>query len=146
MLPAVTMMRDKISGRLILAIITTLLEESALVAVVLWVLPRIGVQMPLWGSIVLLITLMLAWGTWTITTYRKGSHVLQKEPLIGLPNMVGSTGKVVSALAPDGLVKIRGELWIARPDSGEVDLGKEVVVVEQNKLKLVVRESEATRV
>jgi len=137
------MMRGKISGRLILAIVSTSLEESALVVVVLWGLPMIGVQLPLWGSIVLLVFLMMAWGTWTIITYRKGSLALQKEPVVGLTNMVGSTGEVVDALAPDGLVKIRGELWVARSASGEVNLGKEVVVVEQNRLKLVVRESDA---
>ena len=138
-------MSKKISGRLIAAIVSTLMEEATLVVIVFWGLPWLGIHLPLWGSIVLLIILMVAWGTYTVLTYRMGSRALREKPVVGLPDMVGSKGKVVSPLAPDGLVKIRGELWVARPASGEVNLGREVIVVEQERLKLVVRESNATR-
>ncbi len=138
-------MSKKISGRLIAAIVSTLMEEATLVVIVFWGLPWLGIYLPLWGSIVLLIILMVAWGTYTVLTYRMGSRALREKPVVGLPDMVGSKGKVVSPLAPDGLVKIRGELWVARPASGEVNLGREVIVVEQERLKLVVRESNATR-
>ena len=134
-------MSKKISGRLIVAIVSTLMEEITLVLIVLWGLPRLSIHLPLWGSIVLLVVLMKGWGIYTVITYQKGSRVLREKPLVGLPDMVGSKGEVVSPLAPDGLVKIRGELWVARSKSGEVNLGREVIVVEQERLKLVVRES-----
>ena len=136
-------MRKKISGRLVVAIVSTLMEEATLVVIVLWGLPWLGIHLPLWGSIVLLIILMVAWGTCTVITYWMGSRALKEKPVVGLPDMVGSKGEVVSPLAPDGLVKIRGELWVARSASGEVTLGMEVIVVEQERLKLVVRESDA---
>lgn len=129
----------KISGRLVIAIISTIMEEATLVAVVFWGLPWLGVELSLWGSIVLTIVLMAGWGTYTVVTYRMGSRVLEGKPLVGLPDMVGSKGEVVSQLAPDGLVKIRGELWVAKSASGELDRGRKVIVVEQNRLKLVVR-------
>lgn len=136
------MMGRNINGRLITAVISTLLEETAIAAIVLWGLPRIGVQFPQWGSIVLLIVLMVGWGTWSIITYRKGSQALRREPLVGLPNMVGTRGQVVSPLVPEGLVKIRGELWIAESENEEINPGGEVTVVGQNRLKLIVRQSE----
>ena len=126
--------------RLILAIISGILEESAIVAIVLWALPRINVHIPLWG----LIILMVAWLTYSVSTYRMGSRALLRKPVAGLPDMVGSKGKVVSPLAPEGLVKIKGELWIAKSAGGEIEPGGEVIVVEQNSLKLVVRESSVT--
>jgi len=136
------MMGRNINGRLITAVISTLLEETAIAAIVLWGLPRIGVQFPQWGSIVLLIVLMVGWGTWSTITYRKGSEALRREPLAGLPNMVGTRGQVVSPLVPEGLVKIRGELWVAESENEEIYPGGEVTVVGQNRLKLIVRQNE----
>ena len=128
------------TGRLILAIVSTLLEEAALVVIVRWGLPKMGIEIPLAG----LIALMLAWCAYSVITYRIGSRALGRKPVISLPDMVGSKGKVVSPLAPEGLVRIRGELWIAKSASGEMELDKKVIVVEQNGLKLVVRGSSAT--
>ena len=123
------------SGRLVLAIISSILEEAAIVVIVLWGLPEIGIRIPLAG----LIALMVAWATYSITTYRIGSRALRKKPLINLPDMVGSKGKVVSQIAPEGLVKIKGELWVAKSDAGDMEPGEEIIVVEQDSLKLVVR-------
>lgn len=128
------------TGRLILAIISTILEEAAIVAIVFWALPKIDIHIPLWG----LIILMLVWGTYSTTTFRLGTRALTRKPIVGLPDMVGSKGEVVSPLAPEGLVRIRGELWIAKLASGEMELGREVIVVGQDSLKLVVCESNAT--
>ncbi len=127
-------------GRLIFAIISTLLEETAIVVIVLWGLPEIGVRIPLWG----LIALMVVWGVYSITTYRMGSRALSKKPLVSLPDMVGSKGKVVSPLTPEGLVKIKGELWIAKSVGDEIEVGREVLVVGQDRLKLVVHASGTT--
>ena len=126
-------------GRLVIAIVSTVLEEAALVAIVILALPQIGVHIPLPG----LIALMVAWLAYSVVTYRIGSRALRKKPLISLPDMVGSKGKVVSSLAPEGLVRIKGELWVAKSSSGEMELGEEVLVVAQDGLKLVVRKSSA---
>ncbi len=125
------------SGRLVLAVLSTLMEEAALVVVVLWGLPRVGMQMHLAG----LIALMVIWGTISVFTYRMGSRALRRKPIDGLPHMVGCKSKVVSALDPDGLVKIKGELWMAKSDGGRIDIGEAVTVVDQEGLKLSVRKS-----
>ena len=128
------------SARLVWAIISTLLEEAAIVAIVLWGLPRLDIEIPLAG----LIALMVAWGAYSVITYRRGSRALRRKPLDGLPDMVGSQGEVVSPLAPEGLVRIKGELWQAESASGRIDTGEEVTVVRQDRLKLVVRASGTT--
>ena len=128
------------TARLILAIVSTLLEEAAIVVIVRWALPEIGINIPLPG----LIAVMVVWLAYSVFTYRLGSRALKRDQVIGLPHMVGSKGKVVNALAPDGLVRIRGELWVAKSASGEMETGEEVVVVGQDGLKLVVRESDTT--
>jgi len=114
-----------------------LLEEAALVVIVLLGLPRLGIHIPLPG----LIALMVLWLAWSVIIYRIGSSALRKKPIISLPDMVGSRGKVVSPLVPEGLVRIKAELWMAKSADREIDVGAKVIVVEQDGLKLVVRES-----
>jgi len=123
------------SGRLIIAIVSTTLEEAALAVGVLWGLPKLGIHIPLW----VLIVVMAAWCAYTVVTYRMGSRALRRKPIAGLLDMAGSEGKVVSPLAPEGLVRIKGELWRAKSASGEIDAGVEITVVGQGGLKLIVR-------
>jgi len=122
-------------GRLIFTIVSTILEEAAIVAIGLWGLPSIGVDIP-WPG---LIAVMLVWLGWAVFTYQLGSRALRQKPLVSLPSMVGSKGTTVSLLDPDGLVKIKGELWGARSAAGAIEKGQEVVVVAQKGLKLMVR-------
>ncbi len=126
---------DKMSARLILAIISTSLEETALVVVVLWGLPQLDIYIPLAG----LIALMVVWGAFSVFTYRMGSRALERKPVTGLPAMIGSRGEVVSPLAPRGVIRIKGELWEATSAGRRIKAGEEVTVVGQERLKLVVR-------
>ena len=122
-------------GRLIIAIVSTTLEEIALALGVLWGLPKLGIHIPLW----VLIIVMMAWAAYTVTTYRMGSRALRRKPVHGLTAMLGSEGKVVRSLAPEGLVRIKGELWKAKSASGSMDIGEKVIVVGQDGLELTVR-------
>jgi membrane-bound serine protease (ClpP class) len=121
--------------RLIIAIFTTLLEEAAIAVIALWLLPKIDVHLPLF----VLIIIMLAWAAYAITTYRLGSRALKKKPVVGLPDMVGTRGKTVSDLAPEGTVMIKGELWESKAEGRRINAGVKVTVVGQEGLKLVVR-------
>ena len=124
--------------RLIMAIIGTLLEEAALIAIVLLGLPQLGINLPLPG----LIGLIIALGAYAIITYRKGSRALRKKPVAGLETMIGSKGEVVKTLAPEGLVRIKGELWAAKSTGRRIDTGEEIIVVGQDGLKLTVQKME----
>jgi membrane-bound ClpP family serine protease len=125
------------TARLILAIVSLILEEAAIAVIVLMGLPRLGIKIPLPG----LITVMVLWLVYAVITYRIGSRALRRKPLVSLPDMLGGRGRVVSQLAPEGLVRIKGELWVAKSADKRIDVGKEVIVVAQDGLKLVVQES-----
>jgi len=118
-----------------LATLSTLLQEIALVAIVLWGLPKVGIQIPLGG----LIALMVALAALAICIYRLGSRALKKKPVAGLETMVGSRGRVISPLAPKGTIRISGELWAATSLNKRINAGEEVIVVGQDRLKLIVR-------
>ncbi len=102
-----------------------------------WGLPQLGIELPL----AVLIALMVAWGAYAVYTYRMGSRALRKKPVAGLTAMVGSKGKVVNPLTPDGLVRIKGELWQAASVDKSIGVGEEVTVVRQDGLKLIVSKS-----
>jgi membrane-bound ClpP family serine protease len=121
--------------RLIIAIVSTLAEEAALAAIVLWGLPRLGVNL----HVGVLIALMAVLAAYAITTYRMGSRALRRKPVIGLSDMVGSRGKTVSDLAPEGTVRIKGELWDSKAEGRRINAGVWVIVVGQEGLKLIVR-------
>jgi membrane-bound ClpP family serine protease len=129
------------SIRRILAIFSTLLEEIALAAIILWGLPRLGIHIPLAG----VIALMAALAAYAVITYWLGSKALGKKPLVGLPDMVGSRGKVVTPLDPQGLVRIKGELWESTSADRRINTGEEVIVVGQDRLKLTVRRDKPGR-
>jgi membrane-bound serine protease (ClpP class) len=123
------------TGRLIVAIVTTIIEEAVLVAIVLWGLPALGIDL----HIGVLIALMAALAAIAVTTYLMGSRVLKRKPVVGLPDMVGARGRAVSDLAPEGVVIIKGELWESRAEGRKINAGNKVIVVGQEGLKLIVK-------
>jgi len=129
----------RIPVRLAFAILATLAEEIAILLIVLLVLPRFGFYMPLPG----LIGLVAGVSVYAVISYRQASRALRKKPVAGFTTMVGIQGKVVNPLAPNGVIKIKNELWEATSAGGRIGAGEEVIVVEQAGLKLVVRKATA---
>jgi membrane-bound serine protease (ClpP class) len=123
------------TGRMIVAIVTTVIEEAALAAIVLWGLPALGINL----HIGVLIVLMAALAAFAVIIYWMGSRALRKKPVVGLPDMVGSRGRAVSDLAPEGVVIIKGELWESRAEGRKINAGSKVTVVGQEGLKLIVK-------
>jgi membrane-bound ClpP family serine protease len=121
--------------RLIVAIITSLLDEAAIVAAILWGLPRLGVKIPLWG----MITIVIGFAIFAVVSFRIGSRTLKKKPMLGFTNMIGTEGLSSTRLSPDGLIKIDGELWAARSEKGLIEEGSKIVVTGQKGLKLIVK-------
>ncbi len=63
----------------------------------------------------------------------------RRRAQVGAESLVGTTGKVVSPLAPTGHVQLKGELWGARTTGAEtVETGREVRVLTLEGLTLVV--------
>jgi membrane protein implicated in regulation of membrane protease activity len=122
------------SGRLILAIISTILEETALAVVVLIGLPELGINLPL----AVLIVLMIGWAIVALFAYRAGSRALKVKPMAGPEAIIGTRGRVVRPLEPDGLIEIGAELWRAKSDGDNIDVGKEVTIVKRKGTILIV--------
>jgi membrane-bound serine protease (ClpP class) len=124
-------------GRLIVAITTTILEEAGIFIVGLWGLPKIGLRIPLWG----ILLIMIAWVTYGIITYRAGTQALNQKHATGLMNMVGIKGEVTIPLNPEGMVKVKGEHWKARSEGGNLAAGEEITVTGQERLTLIVKKT-----
>jgi membrane-bound ClpP family serine protease len=122
-------------ARLLLAIFSMALEQVAIWVIWRFLLPEFGIQL----HVAVLIGVMVAWaviGTWIfIFTTR----ALKRQVPVGLPSMVGATGKAAVRLAPEGMVKIRGELWGARSAEGDIAAGENVLVIGEDGLRLLVR-------
>jgi membrane-bound ClpP family serine protease len=129
-------MRSRLTtARLVIAIVSTSLEEAAIWVIWRWLLPEFGVNLP----VAVLISIMIAWGAFSVWLFVFTTRVLRKQAEVGLPSMVGASGKAASRLSPEGLVRIRGELWGATSNEGVIDTGEEVVVVGERGLKLLVK-------
>jgi len=115
----------------VLAITTSLLEQAALVTVVLWLLPRAAINIPLWG----LILMMIALGVYNYTNYRLGKKALVKKPVIS-PD-IGSRGRTTTPVSPKGYVRVNGELWQAS-SSSTIDVGEEIIIVGREGMTLLV--------
>jgi membrane protein implicated in regulation of membrane protease activity len=112
-------------------IITTLVEEAALVAVALWLLPSFGINIPLWS----LILLMLALGVYAGIAYWLGKKALGKKLMIS-PD-IGSRGQTTTPISPTGYVRVNGELWQAS-SSSTIGAGEEIAVVGMKGMMLLI--------
>ncbi|AFN04315.1 nodulation protein NfeD [Pyrococcus furiosus DSM 3638] len=63
----------------------------------------------------------------------------RRKAATGKEEMIGSEGTVVEELNPEGMIKVRGELWKARSKDGEkIEKGEKVKVVGMEGLTLIV--------
>jgi membrane-bound ClpP family serine protease len=124
--------------RLLVAIVSTIIWEALIAVIALWVLPFLGIEIP----VPITILLALALGAWAVIIYRLGSRAMGRKTAAGQSSMVGTMGVALEKLNPEGMVRIRGELWQSYAAQGEIDAGVAVKVVSQEGLKLVVRRSD----
>ena len=116
------------------SLISTIVKEAAIIAVVLWLLPYHDIHIPIWG----LVIIVLAVAAYSYITYRLVKSSLMKEPVVTPQVMVGTEGKAVTPLAPEGYIKIQGELWQASSTACRLEVGADVVVVGREGLWLLV--------
>jgi len=118
--------------RKIFSLILSLLEQLALMAAVLWILPEIGINIPVWG----LILMMVALGTYSILSYRLGQKAMEKSPLVW--PAAGSRGRATTPLVPAGYVRIGTELWKASSTGADIGKGTKVTIVRVEGTQLFV--------
>lgn len=127
--------RKMTTARLVLAIISTTLEEGAIYVIWRWLLPEFDINLPF----PVLVGIMVAWTCFSVSLFIFTTRTLRKQVPVGLPSMIGTRGKVVSSLSPEGLVRIKSELWVATSARDDINKDDEVEVVEEDGLKLVVQ-------
>jgi membrane-bound serine protease (ClpP class) len=131
-------MRGRLTtARLIIAVVSTSAEEVAIWVIWRWLLPDFGINLP----VGVLVGIMVVWAAFCTWLFIFTTVVLHKQKPVGLPSMVGAVGKVARRLSPSGQVSIRGELWQATSNKGDIEVGEEIVVVGESGLKLLVRKA-----
>jgi membrane-bound ClpP family serine protease len=116
---------------------TTVVEETALMLVMLWLLPSLGMDVPPW----IVIVLAMVWAAWSYLTYRIGAKTIEKIPVVGAEALVGVRCITTTPLLPGGYVQAGSELWRAHSTAGDINSEVEVVVVEVKGLTLLVKPS-----
>ena len=116
------------------AIVSTLLEEIAIAVIGLWLLPELGIHIPIWAVVLI----MVAWATYNIITYRPSKRALDKDIPSPAEDMIGCEGTARTRLDPDGMVQVRGAFWKATATDSAIDNGEEIVVVGIKRLTLLV--------
>src|SRR4030042_5278612 len=91
-------------SRLAIAVVTMAAEQAAIWTIWRWLLPELGVELPL----LVVVVVMAAWAVFGIWLFIFTTRTLKKQVPVGLPSMIGARGKVVDTLAPEGMVKIEG--------------------------------------
>ncbi len=111
----------------------SLFKQAILLTIFLLILPAAGVVVPTWGVIVTVViftVVSIALARATFKTMRLNSRRFPDA---------GSRGYVVKSLEPEGYVRIENELWPALAVGGELQPGREIVVIRMDKgLRLVV--------
>ena len=120
---------------------TGLLKGTVVLLIILWLLPLWEVNIPIWG-IVLIVAAFL---TYEIVTFRLGRRALERKPVIWSEAIVGRCGKATTPLAPDGYVRVNGELWHAFSSDTNINEDDDIVVVEMDRLTLRVAPLQASK-
>lgn len=118
-----------------LIFLVLLLDEAAAAGLVLLVLWLLKVRIPLAGWIALAVVV----GIIAFIFQRLVIPSFYLRRVTGREGMVGLRGEVVEPLAPEGLVRVKGECWKARSFNGNIPAGKKVEVTGVDGLVLKVK-------
>lgn len=70
-----------------------------------------------------------------------GIRAQRRKPSTGIEGIVGETGETISELAPNGQVRVHGEIWKATSAEGTIPAGSGITVERVENLLLTVRRS-----
>ena len=116
-------------------VVLLILDEVLLVALVLVILWQAGVHLSPPVIITVIVFLIIP----ALVIYKAIVRSTERRPIGGREGMIGLHGKVVTPLAPVGVIKIRGESWKATCTNDNIDIHEEVVVTGIEGLRLVVK-------
>jgi len=118
-----------------LKILVLLLDEAVVVALVLFVLWVLDIEIPL--PIAIVAALLL--GIIVFITHKAIIPTFHKKKVTGAEGLIGLEGEVIEPLTPKGLVRVKGEYWKAKSAGENIAVGEEVEILGLNGLTLIVR-------
>ncbi|HEX78517.1 MAG TPA: hypothetical protein G4O03_08975 [Dehalococcoidia bacterium] len=121
--------------RALSTVFVLLLDEIILAALVLFILWKLGIYLPLWALITLAAMLVVC----SFGLYKVIMPAVNGEQVSGRQGMIGLHGRVVTPLTPEGVIKVRGELWKASSIDASISPEEEIIVVGLEGLRLFVR-------
>ncbi|MBN1855717.1 MAG: NfeD family protein [Dehalococcoidia bacterium] len=127
-------------GFLAYAVFMSVLEEVALLGLCLWLLPALGIRVPLW----LVVTLAVIVGGYSIVLTRLNLRSLGRRPVTS-PD-IGLRARVVTSLEPDGYVRVGNELWSATSEGASLEKGRHVTIVRIEGMRVFVKPESDERV
>lgn len=127
--------------RLVLAVISTSAEETAIWAIWRWLLPEFDIHL----SVPVLIGVMAAWLAFSIWLFVFTTITLKKQVTVGLPSMIGTRGKAARNFDLEGMVRIKGELWSATSKDETISTGDDILVVGEDGMNLLVEKTSRSK-
>ena len=94
--------------------------------------PEVGFRVSWW---VLIPTVGATAGTFLVVI-AAGVRALGRQPMLGASGLLGQVAVTRSRLAPEGQVRVQGEIWRAVADEGPIDEGVPVRIVDVQGLTL----------
>jgi len=118
-----------------LKVLVLLLDEAAVVGLVLLVLWVLKIDIPL--PITIVTALLLGAVVFVIT--KAVIPTFRKKQVTGAEGLIGLEGEVIEPLTPVGVVRTEGEYWKAKSVGENIAVGEEVEILGLDGLKLMVK-------
>jgi len=117
-----------------LKVLVLLLDEAAVVALVLLILWALEIKIPL----VIAIPVALLLGALVFMIHKAVIPTFHRKKITGSEGMIGLKGEVTQPLTPMGTVRVGDEYWKARAVGDNIAVGEEVEILELEGLTLKV--------
>ena len=121
-----------------LKVLVLLLDEAAVLVLIILALRFFGVRIPL--PIIIVVALIV--GTLVFMIHVAVIPSFHRKQVTGREGMIGAQGEVVEPLTPVGSVTVKGEYWRAKSVDGNIEAGADVEIVALDGLTLKVRHQE----
>ncbi len=116
-----------------LKVLVLLLDEAAVLAIVILVLRFFRVQIPLPTTIVIVLIV----GALVLMVHIAVIPSFHRKQVTGREGMIGLQGTVIVPLTPVGAVMVNGERWKAKSVDGDnIEVGEDVEIVRVEGLTL----------
>ena len=116
-------------------VLLLLLDEAAVLLVIILALRFFGIRVPL----PITILMVLVTGTLVFIIQRAVIGSFHRRQVTGREGMIGLEGIVVAPLTPVGAIAVQGENWRARSVDDNIQVDENVVIIELNGLTLKVK-------